>query len=320
MDNIQENAPPTVSHLLNEAGKKEFDLRLTCISGRKGVKNTIGDAINRPGLALNKYFFEFGEKRIQLFGRGEHIYLHELEKQGKLRDVLLKLFEHDIPCCLISHIDLLKPPSTLIEMCEEHDCPLLTSPLSTNELSISLYRLLNHVFCSTQTVSGTLIEVFDIGVLILGDSGVGKSETALELLAKGPHRLVADDVVSLNKLDGNTIFGTSVKTSQQYKHHLEVRGLGVVSISQIYGFSSTLEKKQLNLVIKLLYDVSVEEYEQSLNRLGEEKRYKLLDVEFPLIEILVRPGRNIPILIEVAALQHRIRVMGYHSKEDPFVW
>lgn len=313
-------ANPRVIDVLRESTKKEFDFNLQCISGRGGLRNTIVNAINRPGLALNNLYYKFGEERIQLFGRGEIAYLHDLERKGLIESTLESLFKHNVPCCLISHIKINTPPPTLIELCEKYNCPLLTSTLSTYELSVALFRLLNILFSTSINIHGTFIEVFDVGVLIQGKSGVGKSEAALELLAKGSHRLIADDVVELKRTEGTTVIGQRAESASHYKYHLEIRGLGIVSVSQIYGISSTLDKKSVSLVVSLLHHSSPEAHEKYIDRLVSEKTIDFLGVKFPLIEIIVKPGRNIPILIEVAALQHRIKLMGYHEKEDPFLW
>ncbi len=311
---------PRVIDILREAPKEEFNLSLICISGHKGLHNEVVNAINRPGLSLTQNFYEFGEQRIQLFGRGEIAYLRDMESKGMIRKVLDALFQHTIPCCIVPNANEVSIPKTFIEICEEHNCPLLLSDLLTYELNVALFRILTILFSEKKHVHGTFLEVFDIGVLIQGKSGVGKSEVALELLEKDSHRLVADDVVELQKIEGNYIQGKAIKTSSQYKHHIEIRGIGIINIAQIFGISSTIDKKVLSLVITLLDQNVGSNYETKIDRLGENKTVDILGVSLPNIEMIVKPGRNISMLIEVATLQHRIRLMGYHGKEDPFLW
>ena len=311
---------PRVIDILREAPKKEFNLSLICISGHKGLDNKVVNAINRPGLSLTQHFYEFGEERIQLFGRGEMAFLQDMERKGQIRKVLKSLFQHNIPCCVIPNFKKITIPKTFIEICEEHQCPLLVCDLSTYELNVVLFRILTILFSEKKHMYGTFLEVFDVGVFIQGKSGVGKSEVALELLEKGSHRLVADDVVELQRIEGNVIQGKAIKTSSQYKHHIEIRGIGIINIAQIYGISATIDKKALSLVITLL-DQSIEsDHEKSMDRLGRNNTIDILGLALPNIEMIVKPGRNIPMLIEVATLQHRIRLMGYHGKEDPFLW
>jgi HPr kinase/phosphorylase len=298
----------TVLDLLDLDLKEHDDLELHCIGGRAGLVRelTVPD-LNRPGLALSGFFENFAVHRIQLFGQGENAYLRKMEKEGRT-DTVAQIFKYPIPCCVFSHG--LEPTDTLRETAEQAECPILQTTLSSADFSIRVIRILSNVFAPHKMVHGVLVEVFGIGVLIMGDSGVGKSETALELIERN-HRLIADDSVELRCVNGNMLIGQGA--NRALGHHMEIRGLGIINVSHLFGVGAIRDTKQVQLVVQL------EEWDSDkvYDRIGSgESYYDILDVKIPLIHIPVKPGRNVPILIETAAMNERLKKMGYFSARE----
>ncbi|MFP4010698.1 MAG: HPr(Ser) kinase/phosphatase [Spirochaetaceae bacterium] len=298
----------TVLDLLDLELKEHDALNLACIGGRPGLTREIRvPDLNRPGLALNGFFENFGAERIQIFGRGETAFLHKLEAEGKT-EVLEELFQWNIPCAVFTHS--LDPTPTFFRAAEEAQCPILQTDLPSSDFSSRLLRALGNVFAAQETVHGVLVEVFGIGVLILGDSGVGKSETALELVERG-HRLVADDAVEIRCVSGNILMAQGA--NQALGHHMEVRGLGIINITHLFGVGAIRDSKQVQLVVQLeLWDS-----EKVYDRIGAEEQTKeILGVKVPYLQIPVKPGRNIPIIIETGAMNERLKKMGYYSARE----
>ena len=298
----------TVLDLLDLDLKTHNHMGLSCIAGRSGLSAKITTSkISRPGLPLTGFFEEFASESIQVFGHGEQAYLRKLENEG-VRDNIQRLLDYHVPCCIFS--DGCKPTSAFLEIAEETGTATLVSSLPSVDLSRRLYLTLDDVFAPTETIHGVLVEVYGIGVLILGDSGVGKSETALELVERG-HRLVADDIVELSCVNGNTLIGRGA--NKYISHHMEIRGLGIINVSQLYGVGAIRDQKEIQLVVKL------EAWDQNkvYDRLGTEvSRTDLLGVKIPYIELPVKPGRNMPIIIEAAAMNERLKSMGYFSARE----
>ncbi|MDR1785587.1 MAG: HPr(Ser) kinase/phosphatase [Spirochaetaceae bacterium] len=295
----------TVLDLLDLELTGQNALNLRCLSGRKGLSNniTVPD-LNRPGLALSGFYDSFAYQRVQLFGQGEVAYLHKLVGEEQVQTLKL-LFSYKVPCCIFSRG--LMPPPEFTEIADEVDCPVLQTPLESSLFSVRLLRVLSNIFAPKKTVHGVLVEVFGIGVFISGESGIGKSETALELIERG-HRLVTDDYVEIQCVNGNTLLGRGANTT--ISHHMEIRGLGIINIQQLYGVGAIREQKEVQLLIKL------EDWdpEKVYDRLGTEPAMtEMLGVEIPMIEIPVRLGRNIPLLIETAAKNERLKSMGCYS-------
>jgi HPr kinase/phosphorylase len=298
----------TVLDLLDLELHGQNSLNLRCLSGRKGLVNeiTVPD-LNRPGLALSGFYDSFAYQRVQLFGQGETMYIEKLiaEEQSHTFNVL---FSYNIPCCVFSRG--LTPPHDFTDAANRANCPILQTPLESTQFSSTLLRVFSNVFAPKRTIHGVLVEVFGVGIVILGDSGVGKSETALELIDRG-HRLIADDIVELRCVNGNTILGRG--SNKLISHHMEIRGLGIINMSQQYGVGAISEQKEVQMIIKL------EEWDAGkiYDRLGTETMtMDLLGVKVPLIVMPVKPGRNLPIIIETAAKNERLKSMGYHSALD----
>lgn len=302
----------TVLDLLNLDLREQDALQLRCIAGRPGLVREIRiPDLNRPGLALSGSFDNFAFERIQIFGRGEHAYLEKHQDDGQNRELVehvRTLFEADIPCAVFTHN--LEPTPEVLLAAKETGTPVLQSELTTSEFSARLIRALSNVFANTITTHGVLVEVFGIGILITGDSGVGKSEAALELIHRG-HRIVADDAVEIKNVAGNLLIGSGA--NKALGHHMEIRGLGIINISHLFGVGAIRERKQIQLVIELEPWDPNKEYD----RIGaEEKRKEILGINVPYYVIPVKPGRNIPIIIETAAMNERLKKMGYYSARE----
>jgi len=298
----------TVLDLIGIDLKEHNALNLKCIGGRKGLSREISiPDINRPGLALSGFFESFAHQRIQVFGRGEVAYLRKLEA-GSTSSSLQQMFEYSLPCCIFTHN--LFPGEAFIEIAEKAHCPVLQTNLATTEFNTRIIRILEEIFAPRQNIHGVMVEVYGLGILIIGESGVGKSETALELIMHG-HRLVADDVVDLHCVTGNVLMGTGA--NKIIAHHMEIRGMGIINVTHLFGVGAIRDRKEIQLVVKL------EEWDSKKNydRIGiEEQTRELLGVKVPLLEIPVKPGRNIPIIIETAAMNERLKSMGYNAARE----
>jgi len=298
----------TVLDLLDLDLKEQNALDLRCIGGRKGLSREITTPdLNRPGLALSGFFESHAWNRLQIFGRGENAYLKTIEEAGKV-DNLKKLFSYPMPCCIFTHN--LSPSKPFFAAAEAADCPILQTDLPSSEFSSRVIRVLSDIFAPRTTIHGVLVEVYGIGILLIGDSGVGKSETALELIERG-HRLVADDVVEIRCVNGATLIGQGA--NKVIGHHMEIRGLGIINVTHLFGVGAIRDTKQIQLVCGL------EEWDSNkvYDRIGtEELTTEILGVRVAKLEIPVKPGRNIPIIIETASMNERLKKMGYHSAKE----
>ena len=298
----------TVLDLIDIDLKEHNSLNLKCIGGRKGLAREISiPDINRPGLALSWFFDSFAHERLQIFGQGETAYLKKLEEDNK-DETIIQMFSYPIPCCIFTHG--LYPDKTFAEIAEKAQCPILQTDLPTSEFSTRITRILSGIFAPRQSLHGVLVEVYGLGILILGDSGVGKSETALELVMHG-HRLVADDVVEIHCVNGNILMGMGA--NKVIAHHMEIRGMGIINITHLFGVAAIRDRKQIELVVTLAEWDSKKNYD----RIGLEEQYmEILGVNIPRLEIPVKPGRNIPIIIETAAMNERLKKMGYNAAKE----
>ncbi len=298
----------TVLDLLDLELKGHNALHLKCIAGRKGLTRVISSPeINRPGLALSGFFESFAFQRVQVFGNGECAYLNKLQCENKT-DTIERLFTFEIPCVVFTRS--LTPDTQFLDIAEKSGCAVLQTELTSTEFSSRLLRIFSNIFAPKKTLHGVLVEVYGVGILLTGHSGVGKSECALELVERG-HRLVADDIVEVRCVNGNTVLGQGANTL--ISHHMEIRGLGIINVSQLFGIGSIREQKEVQLVIKL------EEWDSQklYDRLGtEQSTVDLLGVKVPVLDIPVKPGRNLPIIIEAAAMNERLKTMGYNSARD----
>jgi HPr kinase/phosphorylase len=290
--------------LLLEKGKK-FDLSV--VAGEAGLGNSIMQSeLHRPGLAIAGFLDIFTFDRVQILGNTEVRYLHSLETSDRRRR-LRALFEFPIPCFVVTTNNV--PPSELVDLCNEFSVPLLRTSYNTSRFNAMIGFWLEREFAPSLTLHGVLVDVFGVGVLIGGDSGIGKSECGLELIERG-HRLIADDLVVVRQLGGNILMGSPVS---QFQHHMEVRGLGIVDVELLFGIGSIREEKRVSLFV----DLQRWENAGEIERLGMDPQYvTYLDVPVRYFRIPVDSGRNISILIEVAALQHRVFQRGRNPAEE----
>lgn len=297
----------TVEKFLSLNEEKNNFLKVRLITDSIGMNNEIiSYEVNRPGMALFGYFKDFAFERIQIFGKGEGNYVLTLAKENRL-DIFEELFKYKMPLCIFTYN--LNPPESFIKIAEKNNVCVIISELKTADMVRNIENLTEEEFAESFTAHGGFVEVFGVGILILGKSGVGKSEATLELISKG-HRLISDDTVEFKKLNDGRIIGGK---NEFIKHNMEVRGIGVVDISRLSGMSAIRDKKRLDLVIELENWNDDEQYD----RMGlEEKTYNILNTEIPYIKIPVRSGRNICILIETAAKNFRLKEMGYNSAKE----
>lgn len=250
--------------------------------------------INRPGLQLSGYYDYFDTKRIQVIGKSEYYYLKSLSKELR-RERVDKFFSLDIPCIIITRG--LEVDDELLQCAKTHGIWILRTKLKASKFTGRITNFLETELAPETRMHGVLVDVYGIGILILGESGIGKSETALELIKRG-HRLVADDAVDIKEIDG-TLQGTCPYVT---KGMLEVRGLGIIDISAIYGLSAIIPRKFIKLVI------SIENWnpDKYYERLGIDKEeIEILNVKVPKITLPIRPGRNLAVIIEAAAVNFR---------------
>ncbi len=296
----------TITRLLDLAREADI-LHLRIITGERTLQKTISTYdINRPGLTLAGDYDFFDYEKIQVFGRGEYHYLVKLINNHELESIK-RFFSYPVSCCIFSHGN--EPPPLFLDMAEQAEVPILVSSLPTNTMNTRLTKILEDAFAPRTSVHGVLVEVFGVGIQIVGKSGVGKSECALELVERG-HRLVADDVVDIRSISDTLLIGSGAKL---IRHHMEIRGLGIINIKQLFGVGAIRDTKQIQLVVSLEEWDSKKEYD----RLGlEESVYTILGVEVPLLTIPVKPGRNIPILIETAAMNFRLAKLGFNTAKE----
>jgi len=294
----------TVEKLLR---RMEYELQLKLIAGESGLSREIRVAeINRPGLALCGYYKFFAYERIQILGNKEMAYLIELEGFQR-SEIVKKLLSYQLPCIIVARD--LKPPDELIAESNRVGISLLSTKLPTPVLIKRLLLFLEDEFGPYEIIHGDFVEVFGIGVLILGESGIGKSECALELIKRG-HRLVADDAVLLKHISGHRVYGMS---AHMLKHYMEVRGLGIIDVLTLFGVTAIRTRKRVELVVTLKHWDESKIY----NRSGlDEDFYDILDEKLPHVVIPVRPGRNTSIIVEVAAMNMSAKKMGYHAAEE----
>jgi len=288
-------------------GEGRIDLQLRLIAGEGGLDKEIKyGEINRPGLALAGFFDYFAYDRIQIFGQGETAFMNQLSYEQKIK-TYSDFFSYDLLCCIFTHEYV--PDKLFLELAEKKNVPIFLSKRGTTRFITLFVHVIDEIFAEQVTLHATLVDVFGVGVLLTGKSGVGKSETALELIERG-HRLVADDMVIVKKIDESLLMGAG---SEILKHHIEIRGIGIVNVREIFGIRSVRNRKRIEMVILLEEWDSGKEYD----RLGlDEKKYNILEIEVPYITVPVRPGRNIPVIIETAALNQRLKKIGINSARE----
>jgi HPr kinase/phosphorylase len=283
---------------------REYHLDLTLMAGRKGLKKRITHSqVQKMGLALTGFARFINPERLQIIGNTELAYLRTLSPE-KQEGVIHQICGLDLSCLIITHN--LEIPGLLIQEADEKGIPLFHTPLRSYDFIERITKFLEEKLASATSIHGVLMDVFGVGILILGKSGIGKSECALDLILRG-HRLVADDMVYIQKRSPASLIGSGFDV---IKHHMEIRGLGIINIRSLFGVEAIREKKKIDLVLELLEWDTTQEYD----RLGfEEEKYPVLEVELPMLKIPVTPARNLTTIIEVAARNHLLKVMGYDS-------
>jgi HPr kinase/phosphorylase len=244
--------------------------------------------------------------RVQVIGRSELSYLRTLSSK-KREEIIRKICGLRIACLIVTKNQEI--PGLLIKESENNRIPLFQTELSTPELIERITKFLEDRLAPHTTLHGVLVDVFGVGVLILGRSGIGKSECALDLILRG-HRFVADDLVFLHRRSPKTVFGSSAPHGG---YHMEIRGLGIISVEKLFGVEAIRERKKVEMVVELREREGASDYD----RLGfEEESFEILDTELPVVKIPVTPGRNLASIIEVAARNHLLKSMGYHSGKE----
>ncbi len=286
--------------------EKEFSLEV--IYGPEGYENIeiSSTDINRPGLQLSGFYEFFDHTRAAVMGRVETMYLATLSSEERLSRFDI-LFSKGIPFVVITR-DLDVYPE-VIEVAKKYKTPIFRTPEVTSNFMAALISYLNVQLAPRITRHGVLVEVYGEGVLLLGESGVGKSETAIELVKRG-HRLIADDAVELKKVSAKSIVGSAPEI---IRHFIELRGIGVVDVRRIFGMGSVKLTEKIDLVINLELWKDGKQYD----RFGAETNYtNILGIDIPCLTVPVKPGRNLAVIIEVAAMNNRHKKMGYNAAEE----
>ncbi|WEG16526.1 HPr(Ser) kinase/phosphatase [Alkalihalophilus pseudofirmus] len=284
---------------------EQFQLEL--LAGEEGIYRPITTSdISRPGMEMAGFFTYYPAKRLQLLGRTELTFFEQLTKEVQ-QERMLKLCTYDTPGIIISRGN--EAPRALLEAAEQNGVPVMRSKQTTTRLSSKLTNYLESKLSPMTAVHGVLVDIYGIGVLITGNSGVGKSETALDLVRRG-HRLVADDSVEIRQENEDTLVGRSPELIQ---HLLEIRGLGIINVMTLFGAGAVRPFKRIVLCIHLeLWD-----QKKAYDRLGlEEETMKIMDSEIQKLTVPVRPGRNLAVIIEVAAMNFRLKRLGFNAAEE----
>ena len=281
---------------------KEFELQVVhAATDYESIQITVED-VARPGMQLAGYFEHFDPMRLQVLGNVEMSYLSKLSAQERSR-ILDRLFSYKFPALLITRN--IPPDEICLEMAKKHNVTLLRSDEPTSTITSALISYLKSVLAPRVTRHGVLMEVYGEGVLIIGESGIGKSENAVELLKRG-HRLIADDAVEIRKVSGSSLIGTAPKLVRNY---VELRGIGIINVAKLFGMGAVKVDNEINLVVNIVPWDNHEVYD----RLGLEDQYtEILGVKIPMNTIPITPGRNLAVILEVAAMNNRQRKFGYN--------
>jgi len=277
------------------------------ISGEEGINRPITTSdLSRPGIEMAGFFTYYPKERVQLLGKTELSFFHQLSAQEK-KHRMDELCTDITPAIIVTRE--METPQELIDASEREGVPVLRSSMKTTRLSSHLTNFLEGKLAPTTAVHGVLVDIYGVGVLIIGKSGVGKSETALELVKRG-HRLVADDCVEIRQEDKDTLIGSA---PELIEHLLEIRGLGIINVMTLFGAGAVRSFKRITLVINLeLWDQN-----KQYDRLGlEEDKMRIIDTDITKLTVPVRPGRNLSVIIEVAAMNHRLKRMGVNAAEQ----
>ena len=282
-------------------------LELNLVAGASGLKRIIREpTVNRPGLVLSGFTRYFAYKRVQAIGNAEAYFLKSLSEPDRLKRYET-FFAYKIPCVVFSRS--LQPDKGFLKAAERAEVPIFRCPLVTMKLINLATLALEMMFAPRGTEMGSMVDILGVGVIIRGESGIGKSESVLALIERG-YSLVADDITKVTLVDGREVIGTSAEVT---RNHMEVRGIGIINVAAMFGVRSIRHEKKVDLVVSLKAWNEVED----VDRLGIEQEYvKILGIDIPHITIPVRPGRDLARLIEVAAFQTKLKSSGYNPAKE----
>ncbi len=285
---------------------KEFSLSPVVCPDNIDEVLVVRSDVSRPGLPLCGFFEYFENKRIQIMGKMEMKYLDSLNHEQRV-DALNNFLSRSVVCVVVT--TNLTISKEMIELCENYNVPLYTTSENTSVFTAALIASLNIHLAQRIALHGVLVEVYGEGILLLGDSGIGKSETAIELLKRG-HRLIADDSVEIKRVSAKTLVGTA---PDLIRHYVEMRGIGIIDVRRIFGMGAVKPSEKIDLII------NIENWEQGkmYERFGLDDEYTdILGIKIPSITVPVTPGRNLAVIIEIAAMNHRQKKLGYNTAEE----
>ena len=285
---------------------KEFELEVANQSSDyENIQLTVAD-VARPGMQLAGYFDHFEPMRLQVMGNVEISYLQKLSEAERAM-TLDRLYSHKLPALLVTRDNPLEP--VCLDLAQKHDITVLRCSEATSTIVSAIIAYLSAALAHRITRHGVLMEVYGEGILLLGESGMGKSEAAVELLKRG-HRLIADDAVEIRKVSGSTLIGNAPALIQNY---VELRGIGIVNVAKLFGMGAVKSENEINLVVNI---VPWKEHE-AYDRLGlEEQHMEILGVQVPMYTIPITPGRNLAVILEVAAMNNRQKKIGYNPAKE----
>lgn len=269
-------------------------------------KKVVTSEINRPALQLTGYFDHFYSQRVQIIGYVEYTYLEHLKREEKL-PVYEKFLSYQVPC--IIYTTMTEPDEDMLRLARKYEVPVFKTKITTSDFMAEIIRWLNVELAPCISIHGVLVDVYGEGVLIMGESGIGKSEAALELIKRG-HRLVSDDVVEIRRVSDETLIGSAPDIT---RHFIELRGIGIIDVKTLFGVESVKNTQSIDLVIKL------EEWDRDkeYDRLGLEEEYtEFLGNCVVCHSLPIRPGRNLAVIVESAAVNHRQKKMGYNAAQE----
>ena len=280
------------------------DLELTLLTSKVSLNRPIHNSeLHRPGLALTGFMERFPSKRIQILGETEMAFVSRIDL-ARLTEVITQMVATNVPMIIISKG--ITPPLEFIRIADEFGTPVFSSRLSTSLLVQRLSAYLDHVFAPSTSVHGTLVDVYGVGLLYTGKSGIGKSEVALDLVERG-HRLVADDIVKITRVAPDVIMGTG---SDLLGHHMEIRGVGIIDVEELFGIRAIRLQKRIEVEVNLALWSETADYE----RLGTDNVLTtVLGVQIPIVRVPISPGKNITVISEVIAMNHMLKVYGENS-------
>lgn len=284
---------------------QQFDMEVVC--SESGLKRPITVAdLYRPGLEMAGYFDHYPKERIQILGKTELDFYAQLSHEARIERIE-KLCDPATPCICVTRG--LAVPNELLAIAKQENLPVLRSQMTTTTLASRITGFLESKLAPSTTIHGVLVDVYGVGMLITGGSGIGKSETALELVKRG-HRLVADDAVEIRQTADQILIGNA---PELIKHLLEIRGVGIINVMTLFGAGAIRNLKKITVVVKL----ETWQADRQYDRLGlDEVTTQIIDTHVPLVTIPVRPGRNLAVIIEVAAMNYRLKRMGYNAAQQ----